>query len=126
MNVKSVEKEAVRAKVTVEITRAELEPALNKVYLKVRKDITMPGFRKGKAPRMVIEAAYGKHVFYEDAIEELFPEIYKECVLSQEIKPVGRPSVSAMNIEDDGSVTMTIDTDLYPEVTLGQYKGLTV
>lgn len=126
MNVKSVEKEAVRAKVTVEITRAELEPALNKVYLKVRKDITMPGFRKGKAPRMVIEAAYGKHVFYEDAIEELFPEIYKECVLSQEIKPVGRPSVSAMNIEEDGSVTMTIDTDLYPEVTLGQYKGLTV
>ncbi|MGN1307325.1 MAG: trigger factor [Faecousia sp.] len=126
MNVKSVEKEAVRAKVTVEITRAELEPALNKVYLKVRKDITMPGFRKGKAPRMVIEAAYGKHVFYEDAIEELFPEIYQNCVLSQDIKPVGRPSVSAMNIEDDGSVTMTIDTDLYPEVTLGQYKGLKV
>ncbi|MGM9554043.1 MAG: trigger factor [Faecousia sp.] len=126
MNVKSVEKEAVRAKVTVEITRAELEPALNKVYLNVRKDITMPGFRKGKAPRIVIEAAYGKHVFYEDAIEELFPEIYQDCVLSQEIKPVGRPSVSAMNIEDDGSVTMTIDTDLYPEVTLGQYKGLTV
>lgn len=126
MNVKSVEKEAVRAKVTVAITRAELEPALNKVYLKVRKDITMPGFRKGKAPRMVIEAAYGKHVFYEDAIEELFPEIYKDCVLTQDIKPVGRPSVSAMNIEDDDSVTMTIDTDLYPEVTLGQYKGLEV
>lgn len=126
MNVKSVEKEAVRAKVTVELTRAELEPALNKVYLKVRKDITMPGFRKGKAPRMVIEAAYGKHVFYEDAIEELFPEIYKNCVLTQDIKPVGRPSVSAMNIEDDDSVTMTIDTDLYPEVTLGQYKGLEV
>ena len=116
MNVKSVEKEAIRAKVTVEIARAELEPALNKVYLKVRKDITMPGFRKGKAPRMVIEAAYGKHVFYEDAIEELFPEIYKDCVLSQDIKPVGRPS----------AVTMTIDTDLYPEVTLGQYKGLEI
>lgn len=126
MNVKSVEKEAVRAKVTVEISRTELEPAINKVYLKVRKDITMPGFRKGKAPRMIIEAAYGKHVFYEDAIEELFPEIYQECVLSQDIKPVGRPSVSAMNIEEDGSVTMTIDTDLYPEVTLGQYKELTV
>ena len=126
MNVKSVEKEAIRAKVTVEITRAELEPALNKVYLKVRKDITMPGFRKGKAPRMVIEAAYGKHVFYEDAIEELFPEIYKNCVLAQDIKPVGRPSVSAMNIGDDDAVTMTIDTDLYPEVTLGQYKGLEV
>lgn len=86
----------------------------------------MPGFRKGKAPRMVIEAAYGKHVFYEDAIEELFPEIYKDCVLTQDIKPVGRPSVSAMNIEEDGSVTLTVDTDLYPEVTLGEYKGLEV
>lgn len=126
MNVKSVEKEAVRAKITVEVPHAEMEPAINKVYLKVRKDIAMPGFRKGKAPRMVIEAAYGKHVFYEDAIEELFPEIYKDCVLTQDIKPVGRPSVSAMNIEEDGSVTLTVDTDLYPEVTLGEYKGLEV
>lgn len=126
MNVKNVEKEAVQAKVTVEITRAELEPAINKVYLKVRKDISMPGFRKGKAPRMVIEAAYGKHVFFEDAIEEMFSDIYKECVLSQDIKPVGRPSISKLDINDDDSVIMVIDTDLYPEVTLGQYKGLEV
>ena len=126
MNVKNVEKEAVHAKVTVEITRAELEPSLNKVYLKVRKDISMPGFRKGKAPRMVIEAAYGKHVFFEDAIEDMFPEIYKECVLTQDLKPVGRPGVSKLDIGDDDSVTLVIETDLYPEVTLGQYKGLEV
>ena len=126
MNVKNVEKEAVHAKVTVEITRAELEPSLNKVYLKVRKDITMPGFRKGKVPRMVIEAAYGKHVFFEDAIEEMFPDIYKECVLTQDMKPVGRPGVSKLDIGDDDSVTLVIETDLYPEVTLGQYKGLEV
>ena len=126
MNVKNVEKEAVHAKVTVEITRAELEPSLNKVYLKVRKDITMPGFRKGKAPRVVIEAAYGKHVFFEDAIEEMFPDIYKECVLTQDMKPVGRPGVSKLDIGDDDSVTLVIETDLYPEVTLGQYKGLEV
>ena len=126
MNVKNVEKEAVHAKVTVEITRAELEPSLNKVYLKVRKDITMPGFRKGKAPRMVIEAAYGKHVFFEDAIEEMFPDIYKECVLTQDMKPVGRPGVSKLDIGDDDSVTLVIETDLYPEVTLGQYKGLEI
>lgn len=126
MNVKNVEKEAVHAKVTVEITRTELEPAINKVFLKVRKDISMPGFRKGKAPRMVIEAAYGKHVFFEDAIEEMFSDIYKECVLTQDMKPVGRPSVSKLDIADDDSVTMVIDTDLYPEVTLGQYKGLEV
>ena len=126
MNVKNVEKEAVHAKVTVEITRAELEPSLNKVYLKVRKDISMPGFRKGKAPRMVIEAAYGKHVFFEDAVEEMFPDIYKECVLTQDMKPVGRPGVSKLDIGDDDSVTLVIETDLYPEVTLGQYKGLEI
>ena len=126
MNVKNVEKEAVHAKVTVEITRAELEPSLNKVYLKVRKDITMPGFRKGKVPRMVIEAAYGKHVFFEDAVEDMFPDIYKECVLTQDMKPVGRPGVSKLDIGDDDSVTLVIETDLYPEVTLGQYKGLEI
>lgn len=126
MNVKSVEKEAIHAKVTVEVTRAELEPVINKVYLKVRKDISMPGFRKGKAPRMVIEAAYGKHVFFEDAIEDMFPDIYKECVLTQDMKPVGRPSVSKLDIADDDAVTLVIETDLYPEVTLGQYKGLEV
>ena len=126
MNVKSVEKEASRASVTVEISKAELEPSLNKAYLKYRKDITIPGFRKGKAPRMIIEAAYGKHVFFEDAIEEMFPEIYKSCVLTQEIKPVGRPSVSKMDIGADDAVTLTIVTDLYPTVTLGEYKGIEV
>lgn len=126
MNVKSIEKEASQAKVTVEVSKAELEPALNKAYLKYRKDIMIPGFRKGKAPRMVIEAAYGKHVFFEDAVEELFPEIYKNCVLTQDIKPVGRPAVTKMEIGEDDSVTLEITTDLYPVVTLGQYKGLEV
>ena len=126
MIVKNLEKEAIHAKITAEVSRTELEPAINKVYLKIRKDISIPGFRKGKAPRMVIEATYGKHVFFEDAIEELFPEIYKECVLSQDIKPVGRPGISDLEIGEDESVTLTIETDLYPEVTLGQYKGLEV
>ncbi len=126
MNVKSAEKETSKASVTVELTKAELEPAINKAYLKYRKDIAIPGFRKGKAPRVVIEAAYGKHVFYEDAIEEMFPQIYQDAVMTQDMKPVGRPSVSDMNIADDDSVTLTIVTDLYPVVTLGQYKGIEV
>ena len=126
MNVKSVEKETSKASVTVELNKAELEPAINKAYLKYRKDITIPGFRKGKAPRVVIEAAYGKHVFFEDAIEEMFPEIYKDTVLTQDMKPVGRPSVAEMNIADDGTVTLKIATDLYPVVTLGQYRGIEV
>ena len=126
MNVKSVEKEATRASVTVELTREELEPALNRAYLKYRKDIMIPGFRKGHAPRMVIEAAYGKHVFFEDAVEDMFPDIYKDAVLSQDIRPVGRPSVSKMDIADDGAVTLTIVTDLYPVAELGEYKNLEI
>ena len=125
MNVKNVEKQTNRATITVEITPAEMEPAVNKVYLKVRKNVMIPGFRKGKAPRKVIEAAYGKHVFFEDAIEELFPELYTTCIANQEgIKPVGKPAVSNIDIADDNTVTLTVETDLYPEVTLGQYKGL--
>lgn len=126
MNVKSVEKEATRASVTVELTREELEPALNRAYLKYRKDIMIPGFRKGHAPRMVIEAAYGKHVFFEDAVEDMFPDIYKDAVLTQDIRPVGRPSVSKMDIADDGTVTLTIVTDLYPVAELGEYKNLEI
>ncbi len=126
MNVKSVEKETTRATVVVEISKEELEPSLNKAYLKYRKNISIPGFRKGKAPRAIVEAAYGKHVFYEDAIEELFPEIYQQHVLTQDMKPVGKPSITDMQIGEDNGVTLTIATDLYPEVTLGQYKGLEV
>ena len=126
INVKSVEKEATRASVTVELTREELEPALNRAYLKYRKDIMIPGFRKGHAPRMVIEAAYGKHVFFEDAVEDMFPDIYKDAVLTQDIRPVGRPSVSKMDIADDGAVTLTIVTDLYPVAELGEYKNLEI
>lgn len=126
MNVKSVEKEATRASVTVELTREELEPALNRAYLKYRKDIMIPGFRKGHAPRMVIEAAYGKHVFFEDAVEDMFPDIYRDAVLTQDIRPVGRPSVSKMDIADDGAVTLTIVTDLYPVAELGEYKNLEI
>ncbi len=126
MQVKNLEKNASRATITAEITKAEMEPAIQKVYLKARKNITIPGFRKGKAPRAMIETAYGKHVFYEDALDELFGDIYKECVLSQEIKPVGRPMVTAMEIGEEDSVILTIVTDLYPEITLGEYKGLEI
>ncbi len=126
MQVKNLEKNASRATITAEISKAEMEPAIQKVYLKARKNITIPGFRKGKAPRAMIETAYGKHVFYEDALDELFGDIYKECVLSQDIKPVGRPMVTAMEIGEEDSVILTIVTDLYPEITLGEYKGLEI
>ncbi|MCQ2418446.1 MAG: trigger factor [Clostridia bacterium] len=126
MNVKSVEKEKNSAKIVVEVDKELFETGLNKAYLKLRGKIMLPGFRKGKAPRKMIESMYGKEVFYEDAINEIFPEVYKEAVLGQDIKAVGMPSVSDMDVSEDGILTLTIATDLYPEVTLGQYKGLEI
>lgn len=126
MNVKSVEKENGKAKVVVEIDKAEFEQALNKAYAKCRKDIMLPGFRKGKAPRKMVESMYGATVFYEDAVNEIFPDIYTKAIVEQELKAVGSPSVSNMDTPDEGGVVLTIETELYPEVTFGQYKGLEV
>ena len=126
MNVKSIEKNDNKAKIVVEIDKELMESGVNKAYMKARKDIMIPGFRKGKAPRKMIEAMYGAHVFYDDGLEEIFPEVYKTAVLDQDVKAIGRPSLTNMDISDEGIVTLTIETDLYPEVTLGQYKGLEV
>lgn len=126
MNVKSVEKENGKAKVVVEIDKPEFEQALNKAYAKCRKDIMLPGFRKGKAPRKMVESMYGATVFYEDAVNEIFPEIYTTAIVDQQLKAVGSPSVSNMDTPDEGGMVLTIETELYPEVTLGQYKGIEV
>ena len=126
MNVKSVEKENGKAKVVVEIDKPEFEQALNKAYAKCRKDIMLPGFRKGKAPRKMVESMYGATVFYEDAVNEIFPEIYTTAIVDQQLKAVGSPSISNMDTPDEGGVVLTIETELYPEVTLGQYKGIEV
>ncbi len=126
MNVKSVEKENGKAKVVVEIDKPEFEQALNKAYAKCRKDIMLPGFRKGKAPRKMVESMYGATVFYEDAVNEIFPEIYTTAIVDQQLKAVGSPSVSNMDTPEEGGVVLTIETELYPEVTLGQYKGIEV
>ena len=126
MNVKNIEKESSKAKITVEIERDLMDSGANQAYLKARKDIQLPGFRKGKAPRKLIESIYGAHVFYEDGLEEIFPQVYQFAVVEQELKAVGRPSLTGMDIAEDGSVTIVLETELYPEVTLGQYRGLEV
>ena len=126
MNVKNIEKNGNQATITVEIDKELMEKGVNAAYMKARKNIQIPGFRKGKAPRKMIEAMYGAHVFYEDGLEEIFPEVYEEAVVKQDVKAIGRPSLTDMDISEDGIVTITISTDLYPEVTLGDYKGLEV
>ncbi len=127
MQVKNVEKKGNQATIVVEIDKELMETGINKAYTKARKSIMIPGFRKGKAPRKMIEAMYGTHVFYEDGLEEIFPEVYDFAVAKQEgFRAIGRPSLTDMQISDDNIVTLTITTDVYPEVTLGQYKGLEV
>ena len=124
MNVKSIERNGNETTIVVEIDKDLMESGVQKAYLKARKNIQLPGFRKGKAPRKMIESMYGAHVFYEDGLDEIFPEVYKAAVVEQDVKAVGRPSLTDMNISDDGIVTLTLTTEVYPEVTLGQYKGV--
>ena len=126
MNIKSIERNGNQATIVVEIEKDLMETGVSKAYLKARKNIAIPGFRKGKAPRKMIEAMYGAHVFYEDGLEEIFPDVYKFAVVDQDVKAVGRPSLTDMDIAEDGSVTLTLTTDVYPEVTLGDYKGLEI
>jgi len=126
MNIKSTERTGNLTTIVVEVDKELMENGVNKAYLKARKNIQLPGWRKGKAPRKLIASIYGAHVFYEDGIEEIFPEIYKAAVIDQEIKAVGRPSLTDMQISEEGIVTLTITTDVYPEVTLGDYKGIEV
>ena len=126
MIVKSTEKNGNQATVVVEIDKELMESGVNKAYMKARKNIMIPGFRKGKAPRKMIESMYGAHVFYEDGLEEIFPQIYDFAIASQDFKAIGRPTLKDMQIGDDNIVTLTLTTEVYPEVTLGQYKGLEV
>ena len=126
MNIKSIERNGNQTTIVVEIDKELMEQGVNKAYLKARKNIMIPGFRKGKAPRKMIESMYGAHVFYDDGLEEIFPEVYKAAVIDQDVKAVGRPSLTDMDISEEGVVTITLTTDVYPEVTLGDYKGLEV
>ena len=127
MSLKSSEKVETNVwQLEISIDADRFEKAVNQAYLKQRKNITVHGFRKGKAPRKMIEAMYGAHVFYEDGLEEIFPEVYDFAIAKQEFKAIGRPNLTDMQIGDDGVVTLTLTTEVYPEVTLGQYKGLEV
>lgn len=125
MNVKSVEKnENNTAKVVLEVEKDQFQTALDKAYRKVKNTIYIPGFRKGKAPRKIVEGMYGANVFYEDAINLIFPEIWEQATTESELKVVGSPSVSDLNVDENGNLVLTIECGLYPVAILGQYKGI--
>ena len=126
MIVKNIERNGNETKIVVEIDKELMEKGVNAAYLKQRKNIMLPGFRKGKAPRKMIESMYGPHVFFEDGLDEIFPEVYQFAVVEQGVKAIGRPNLTDMDINEENIVTLTISTEVYPEVTLGQYKGLEV
>ncbi len=126
MIVKNIERNGNETKIVVEIDKELMEKGVNAAYLKQRKNIMLPGFRKGKAPRKMIENMYGPHVFFEDGLEEIFPDIYQFAVVEQGVDAIGRPSLTDMDINEESIVTLTITTEVYPEVTLGDYKGLEV
>ena len=125
MEVKNVEKkEKNSALITVSVTPEEFEAAVVKVFNRNRKSIQIPGFRKGKAPRKIVEAMYGEGVFHEEAINDLAPEAYYFAVKEKELKVVASPSIEDAKVEEDKSLTLSINAVLYPEVELGAYKGL--
>ena len=118
--------EGNKVKVTVTVDAADIDGRIKKTYKDFARKYNFPGFRKGKAPRKFVERMYGSQVFYEDAVNEIFPEIYEAAIVKQELKAVGQPSVTDMQTPEDGSVVLTVSTELYPEVTLGEYKGIEV
>lgn len=113
-------------KVTLEISPDQFDKAMEIAYNKNKKQISVPGFRKGKAPRKMVEKMYGKEIFYEDAINAVLPEMYDEAVKELNLDVMSRPEVSVDAIEEGKPVVVTCEVAVKPEVTLGEYKGLEV
>ena len=125
MIVKNIEKkEDNTVSFQVSCDAAEFEKAVNSAYLKAKKNIYIPGFRKGKAPRAIIEGMYGSEVFYQDAMDELAPAAFDQGVKEGELNIVGAPAITDVQVTDEKGVEYTFSAEIYPAVTLGQYKGL--
>jgi trigger factor len=114
------------AKLTIEASAEDFEKALDKAYQKNKGKMNIQGFRKGKAPRAIIEKMYGVGVFYEDAANELIPEAYEKAANESGLDIVSRPEIDVVQIEKGKSFIFTAEVALKPEVTLGEYKGIVV
>ena len=127
MELKNTEKqEHSVVALTIEITKAEFEAAKDKAFKKTGKNITVPGFRKGKAPRKMIEKLYGAGVFYSDAVDIALPEAYTQAIGQSGLDVVGYPEIEIVDDKiDENGFTFKATVAVYPEVKLGEYKGLT-
>ncbi len=126
MNIKSNEKKENSAiELVIEVSAAEFDAAINKVYNKQKKNIMIPGFRKGKVPRKMVEKMYGEQVFFEDAVEEAYPAAYDAALKEAGIVPVAYPKLEIMEISKDGFTFKALVT-VQPEASVKEYKGLVV
>lgn len=113
-------------KLTIEVEASELEKALQGAYMKQRGKISLPGFRKGKVPRQMIEKMYGAEIFYDDAANALIPDAYAKAYDESQLEIVSRPDINVVQIEKGKNFIFTAEVAVKPEVTLGEYKGLEV
>ena len=125
MDTKNIEKKEGKITFDVTVDAEKFEEAVNKAFLRNKSRISVPGFRRGKAPRKVIEGMYGKDVFHEEAVDALALEAYKAGVDESGERTVGDPAISDYAVDDDGALTISFEAALYPEASLGEYKGLT-
>ena len=114
------------AKLTIEVSAEDLEKAMQNAYQKAKGRITLPGFRKGKAPRKMIEQMYGKGIFLEDAANALIPEHYSKAVEECDLEIVSQPQIDVTQAEPGKAFIFTAEVAVKPEVTLGEYKGVEV
>lgn len=126
MNLQIENLEKSMAKLTIEVAATELEEALQVAYQKNKGKISVPGFRKGKVPRAMIEKMYGVGVFYEDAANELIPSAYEKALEECELEIVSQPNIDVTQIEKGKPFIFTAEVAVKPEVTLGEYKGIEV
>ena len=126
MNIISSEKkENNEVELVIEVQPDELEAAVNKAFIKNRNRIAVPGFRKGKAPRRIIEKMYGAEIFLSDALDDLLPDVLRYAMKETEFNIVGYPKIADVDVKDDKrSAEITLIAALHPEVTIGKYKGL--